>query len=347
MAKAFISSVSFLSFVSFVTLAPQVARAQSSDAVGVRAQGMAGAFTAVADDASATWWNPAGLAAGAYFNAILETGIHRAPQTDRDASGAVPAWRVGATGVAVAYPALGLSYYRLQVSQIQPQASTAAAGGVRQDQGSGEVRLQSLVMSQFGATVGQSIGRYFVVGSTLKVVHGSLGTDVQPRSVASLDQADELDGSGETHTSLDLGAMASFRSARFGLMVRNVRELEFGSGQNAVTLGRQARAGVALSTGRRGVIGSATISLDADLTTTPTAAGDERHLAVGAEAWTPRKNLGFRGGVSTNTLGARRTSLSGGVSVVVRSGTYVDAEATGGSDQGRRGWSVALRVTFP
>src|SRR4029453_5176655 len=30
--------------------------------VGTRAQGMAGAFVAVADDATATYWNPAGLA---------------------------------------------------------------------------------------------------------------------------------------------------------------------------------------------------------------------------------------------------------------------------------------------
>ena len=52
--------------------APLVARAQIAESVGVRAQGMAGAFTAIADDSSSTWWNPAGQAAGAYFNAILE-----------------------------------------------------------------------------------------------------------------------------------------------------------------------------------------------------------------------------------------------------------------------------------
>src|SRR5262245_17872058 len=100
---------------------PLTARAQSADALGIRAQGRGGAFTAVADDARATWWNPAVLAAGAYLNALVEYG--RAPERDRDH-----------LGLALAFPALGLSYYRLTVSDIQPAAgSTGASGGVRQD----------------------------------------------------------------------------------------------------------------------------------------------------------------------------------------------------------------------
>ncbi len=63
------------------------ARAQSFESVGIRAQGMGGAFVAVADDASATWWNPAGLATGAYLNAILERDRLQTPSTDLDAAG--------------------------------------------------------------------------------------------------------------------------------------------------------------------------------------------------------------------------------------------------------------------
>ena len=342
---SFVSSLSFVALVSLVC-AP-AARAQSSDAVGVRAQGMAGAFTAVADDATATWWNPAGLAGGAFANAVLEIGTHSEPRSERDANGtAVPAWRADTRGFAAAFPALGLSYYRIRVSEIRPQTSTGTTTVGRQDQGTADVREQSLELSQFGATVGESIGTHFVLGSTVKLVHGTLGTAVQPGSVASLDQAAGLDGSGETHAGLDVGAMASFGPARFGLTVRNVREIEFGSGADAVMLRRQARVGAAISSGSRGVIGSATVALDADLTTTPTATGDERNLALGAEVWTPKKALGVRGGVSTNTIGARRTSLSGGVSAMLRSRTYLDAEATGGTTDGQHGWSVALRVTF-
>lgn len=309
---------------------------------------MAGAFTAVADDASATWWNPAGMAGGASLSAIFEVSASREPRSERDTSGQlVPARRADAGGFAVAFPALGLSYYRLRVSEVQPPASTDAAAAIRQDQGTAEVRLRSLALSQFGATVGQSLGDHFVVGSTLKLVRGSLGTAVRASGVASLDEAADLEGETETHTGLDVGAMATIGAARFGVMVRNVREMTFGSGPDAVTLRRQARAGVAFSSGRRGVIGSATVAVDADLTTTTaTATGDERHLAAGVEAWTPKRQLGLRGGVSTNTIGARRTSLSGGVSALLRSRTYLDAEATGGPDESRHGWSVGLRVTF-
>src|SRR3954468_2742778 len=93
--------------VSLVCLATPLA-AQPADAVGVRAQGMAGAFTAVADDATASWWNSAGMAGGAYFNALIETGRDDEPPSDRNAANAR---RDETRSIAVAFPALGLSYY--------------------------------------------------------------------------------------------------------------------------------------------------------------------------------------------------------------------------------------------
>src|SRR3954454_12123400 len=104
-------SVSVVSLASFLFVAAPLA-AQPVDSIGVRAQGMGGAFTAVADDATATWWNPAGLAGGAYFNAILEFDRPRTPPDQ------------AVQGLSIAFPALGLSYYRLPVSQIRPSTST-------------------------------------------------------------------------------------------------------------------------------------------------------------------------------------------------------------------------------
>jgi hypothetical protein len=341
----FASSVSLVTFVSFVR--PSEARGQTTDVVGVRAQGMGGAFTAVADDATATWWNPAGLAGGAYFNAIVELGTHQAPRTDpAPAFGPVPAWRTKARSVSVAFPALGLSYYRLRLSEIRPEISTGTDRGVRQDQGMTGVRLRSLVLNQIGATVGQSVGEHLVLGSTLKLVRASLGAEVRAPGAASLDEAERLPADGETHSGLDIGAMAVFGRTRLGLTVRNVTEPEFGTGLDAITLRRQARAGVALSSGTRGVIGSATVAVDADLTRTATALGDERRAAAGVEVWTPKRSVGVRGGLSANTLGDRRSSFSGGLSAALRRGTYVEGEATGGADDSRRGWSLGLRVTF-
>jgi len=293
--------VSFVTFVSFVR--PPEARAQTSDLVGIRALGMAGAFTAVADDVTATWWNPAGLAGGAYFSAILEY----AHPTDRPGE--------GLRGVALGFPALGLSYYRLPLSQIQPTSPTGAAAGSRKDEGG---------LSVFGATVGQSIGKYLVVGSTVKLLRAA-----------------------ETKGGLDMGAMAVFGRTRVGLMVRNVTEPEFGSGLEAIKLHRHARAGAAISSGTRGVIGEATVAVDADLVKTPAVGGDERRVAAGGELWLLSRRVGLRGGVSASTIGTRRAAPSAGASVALRPATFVDAEVTGGGpDEGRRGWGVALRVTF-
>lgn len=308
---------------------------------------MGGAFTAVADDATATWWNPAGLAGGAYFTALIESGRHQEPGADATAAaGPQAAWRSTTRGMSVAFPALGLSYYRLRVSEIQPLASTGTTAAVRQDGGAVPVRLRALVLTQFGATVGQSLGEHVVVGSTVKLVSGGAAAAVQAPGTGTLDDADRLDASGETHAGLDIGAMATFGRTRFGLMVRNVTEPSFGDGGGAFTLGRHARVGAAWSSGARGVIGSATIALDADLTRTATVLGDERRVAAGAEAWMPKSILGIRGGIAASTIGDRRTSFSGGLSAAVRKGLYVDGEATGGSDEGRRGWSAGLRVTF-
>jgi len=314
------------------------AGAQTSEAVGVRAQGMGSAFTAVADDATAAWWNPAGLAAGAYFNTIIEVGTRREPAS----SGAVPAWKTGTRGFSIAYPALALSYYRLSVSQIQAASSTAGGPGNRQDRGPVDVRLRSLVLNQFGATVGQSLGNHLVVASTLKLVRGSVGTDVRPASGTSLDAAAELNRHPETHTGLDVGAMAKFGPVRMGLMVRNAREATFGEGDDAMALERHWRAGIALGS-RSSLV---TVAADMDLTTTLLPTGESRRFAAGGEAWTAMRRIGLRGGVNLNTIGEARPSVSGGVSAAVRSGTFVDVSGTVGSDETQRGWGFALRVTF-
>jgi len=347
-SRPLVCVVSFVSLASLMSVASP-ASAQSADAVGTRAQGMAGAFTAVADDATASWWNPAGMAGGAYFNALLESGTQNEPRSERTPAGdPQSASRANTRSFAVAFPALGLSYYRLRISEIQPQTSTGNTVPGRQESGATEVRLNSLELNQFGASVGQSLGSHVVIGSTFKLVSGGAASQVQAGATGSLDAADGLDLSREVHAGLDVGAMAAFGRARIGVMVRNVNEVEFGGGggSGAFTLRRQARAGAALTSGTRGVIGSATVAVDADLTKTTTVFGEERLVAVGGEVWTTSRTFGVRGGVSVNTIGERRTALSGGVSAAVKRGVYADGALTGGTDQGRHGWALGLRVTF-
>lgn len=340
---------------------PAVASAQVYESVGIRAQGMGGAFVAVADDATASWWNPAGLAHGAYASAVLEVGTSRQPNSERDAAGSlVPANRSQIRGFAAAFPALALSYYNLTISEVQPLASTAAGVPGRQDPGAGEVRLRSLAVSQFGVTVGQSIGEHLVLASTLKLLHGSRAVATVGAGGASLDGAGALEGGGETHGDLDMGAMAVFGRVRVGLAVKNLREPAFGPADAQddarLVLRRQARAGAAL------VSTQWSLSVDADLTRTAGPgsglsgdlgggsggglAGDERRVAAGGEVWTRGRRMGLRGGVNVSAIGDPRLVLSGGVSVALRSSLSLDAQRTAGADAGRQGWGVGLRTTF-
>src|SRR3954470_21779512 len=255
-------SVSVVSLASFLFVAAPLA-AQPVDSIGVRAQGMGGAFTAVADDATATWWNPAGMAGGAYFNALIESGKHNEPPEERTPAGdPLSAWRTDIRTIAVAFPAMGLSYYRLRLSEIQPLGSIAGSTAVRQEGGTTEVRLATTVLSQFGATVAQSLGSHFVLGTTAKIVSAGAVTLIQPASVASLDGADSIDPDGETHVGLDAGGMAVFGPLRIGLTIRNLTEPQFGTGAGSFALHRQGRLGAAFSTGTRGVIGTATVAVD-------------------------------------------------------------------------------------
>jgi len=141
-----------VSFLAFVSLQAAVrAGAQPHELIGIRAQGMAGAFVAVADDATATWWNPAGLP-NALFSATAEVD------------------KGDGFGFAVSIPQFGLSYYRTPISEIRPLDSTASLGPGRQDLGAAGIGLSSSI-DQFGATVGQSIGEHVVVATTLKLIH--------------------------------------------------------------------------------------------------------------------------------------------------------------------------------
>src|SRR4029450_4010314 len=99
--------------VAFV-LAPVAALAQPFEGVGARAQGMA-AFVAVADDASAVYWNPGGLASGAHFSLRLD-------RTEAETGGSADGRGGGGSGwlLALSAPVLGVSYYRLRSTIVSP-----------------------------------------------------------------------------------------------------------------------------------------------------------------------------------------------------------------------------------
>ena len=156
----------------------------------------------------------------------------------------------------------------------------------------------------------------------------------------------KLERAGETHGDLDLGALARFGVAQLGISVKNVRGATFETAAGPLALDRQARAGLAILGRSTGWIKEMTIAADADLMTNTSMGAETRHVAGGLEVWVLSKRLGLRGGGSGNTVGAKGSSASGGVSLALRSGTYLEAHHTNGTDPTRKSWGIALRSTF-
>ncbi len=317
------------------------AAGQTFEGVGIRAQGMGGAFVAVADDATASWWNPAGLATGAYLSGVVERTQSTQPGSPPDGG---PAARLTANNLAVAFPALGLSYYRLRLTEISPASTTGGVPADRQDPRIAGTGVFGRSVSQLGVTVGQSIGEHFVVGSTLKLVRAGQMTEGRSGAV-SIGDVHPLDVDLGTRADLDLGAMANFGHVRLGATVRNLFEPAFGNEATRFELRRKARVGVAVLTVPNSLMKGLIVSADADLTTTPTLFGEERRVAAGAETWV-KGRLGLRAGVSAHSVGERRPAGSVGLSLAVTRALSVNGSRTVGHDDSVAGWGTSVSVAF-
>src|SRR5436190_20859705 len=105
----------FAAALFLLAIATPVA-AQTFEIVGTRAAGMGGAFVAVADDASATYWNPGGLALGHMFSAVVDRNVTDVkPDSLDDSSG----HQTGSL-IALAMPALGFGHYQLRTTSVTP-----------------------------------------------------------------------------------------------------------------------------------------------------------------------------------------------------------------------------------
>lgn len=330
---------------------PSIAAQSLDDPPGVRASGMAGAFVAVADDGNAPLWNPAGLGQSGLFNAVIGGSTI---DLNQDAGRPIllerNAWSQNDFGISIALPMVAFTYARTQTAGARAVA-IAEPGPDRQDPRTAAV-AQRLETSQYGISVAQSIGDSVVVGSTLRVVHGSGGAEWLPATVdagTSLERAEDLPSSGRTRFDADIGVLAYAGRARLGLSMRHLAEPTFvdaAGGLPAIRLERGVRAGVAFGTGRMWNQQPWTIALDADLTTSESVDGERRAASIGAERWFWGRRVGLRGGGQWQTVGDRRPLASAGVSVAVAAGLYLDAYAAAGSDLAGRGWGVAARVAY-
>jgi hypothetical protein len=316
---------------------------QGLETLGSRAAGL-GAFVAVADDASAVAWNPAGLINGPMFNIMLDFGqLTRAEAGPLDATR--PAGRGSTTLISLGVPPLGLTYYRQRLTEIVPLEPAAGPEVDRQDR---QVGVRSLLTTQLGATLLQSLGAGLTLGTTVKMVRGRVGTDVMRTASwqSAFERAEMLGGQSKTVFDADVGVIYGVGRIRAGLVVRNLREPEFEEIEDGpvMRLQRHIRAGVAWSPSWPG-LARTLVSLDADLTDVPHPGGARRDVAMGVERWLRGHILGVRGGLRASTIGAGRPAISAGGSYAVRAGVYVDGYVVRGTADDR-GWGVAARLTY-
>lgn len=320
-------SVAIVCGVTF--LAVQAAWAQPFEVVGVRALGMGGAFVAVADDATANYWNPAGLA-NVFFSAVVDV------QRSETRLGPDPlsreGTRDGVTFASLASPSTALSYYRVRSFQVARRGPEMPAS------------LAALVTQHAGLTLVQPFLPGVTLGTVLKVVRGTVAVGLGDGLSSAGDlfaEASALEGPATTRFDLDVGLMLNLGRARFGLVGRNLREPEFASedGQ-VVVLARQLRAGFMIRPNS-----SLTLAVDTDLSTRQTIIGPRRAVAVGAEQQVGR--LVVRAGGRVNIEDERHEPVGAvGLSLEVTTGLWVDAQFSGGRDEGDQGWGVSTRVGF-
>jgi hypothetical protein len=328
--KTFKSGRLFLGPIVIAFLAPPV-HAQGVETVGVRPAGMAGAFVAVADDATAAYWNPAGLATGATFSLVIDRQRFEVEGEPPEQSASER------TGFFLGLGSLpgALAYYRTRESAVLARQAP---------DGSPTNRLTTVTVHHTTFTAVQSLTSAIVVGSAIKFVRGVVARIDQPGADARdlLDQAGDLVGRATNRLDLDLGVMASSGLVRAGLLVRNVREPGLNTPEgDEVKLQRQVRLGFALLPDRETIV-----AVDMDLTRTERPSGDWRSVAVGGERWFGRRQVAVRAGVRASTIGDRRVAFSGGVGVKTWGALVVDGQVTGGARDGDLGWGLGARLAF-
>jgi hypothetical protein len=296
-------------------LAAGVANAQGP--VGTRASGMAGAFVAVADDASAVYWNPAGVATGALLSAVIDIGGAR-PSTPQSQVIAAEEDRTSMVGVSAT--SIGVAYYRFPTYGIA-SVDPAVTGSQSRE----EVRTSVHAITTFtaGVSLVQSLTEHIVIGVTPKFMRGE-------------DASSEFDA--------DAGVMLSASRFRLGLIGRNLTTPTFESDATAVSLDREVRVGGAWGSGWTGV-SRVILSVDADVMTRVTPSGDRRDVAGGAETWWFSQRFGLRAGVRRSTIGDARPAAAAGISAGLRPGMLLEAHLLRGQDD-ERSWSVGARMTF-
>ena len=294
-----------------LAIAPAVA---AQGTVGTRASGMAGAFVAVADDATAVYWNPAGVATGSIVSVVLDAGHSRLALPELQAT----AYKGDTVGtVALAATAIGLALYRFEAYGTRADEPAVLDPRSREEVGR---RVHAITTATAGVSLVHSLTEHIVIGATPKLIRGG----------------------GHFAADVDAGVMAWVDQFRVGLVARNLTTPRFG--EDGIELDREVRIGGAWGSGWTG-ISRVIVSADADVLSRPAPGGDRRDVAAGVETWWLEQRLGLRGGLRRSTIGDARAAVAAGISAGLKPGLLVEAHVVRGRDA-ERSWSVGARMSF-
>jgi hypothetical protein len=298
---------------------------QVFESVGSRALGMGGAFVAVADDGTAAFWNPAGIALAPKGSVAVEWDRF---QTGNQNQPPAP----GPTARSASFATFGSSNFNLSYATLQGADLVTTPTGTM---------AELLKTTQYGATVLQAVAPGVILGSTLKLVRGFAASEaaVGPTGSNALSQVSSLQGQTVTRFDFDVGLMVDMKQVRLGLTAKNLEEPSFPEPQGTpFTLHRQVRAGLAVLPAN-----GLTLALDFDLEPIDLRGGPRRMIAFGGEDRLSQR-FALRGGLRWSVTGDRQLVGSAGLSVALRQGAWIDGHYTQGGLDGDRGFGIAFRI---
>ena len=300
--------------------------------IGTRALGMGGAFTAVADDSTTVYWNPAGLANTTQFqfqppsiqvrtdsNLNWEEVLNNLPTNDTERMDLLKSLGSGVSSIDVSanltMVSNGLAVFTQPVGRATLDASAVTFAGDYPVMGS-RASIEGIGMLYTGISGARRLSSRSAIGVTLKAVRAQSYSEI-------IEYVDATGGTGvvsetetrDTGVGMDLGYLLYLsRQSSFGLVVRNLMRPSLGSmsPDRTVTVGfahRMMKGKLLLSADVENAFGDSNLNLGMEL-----MIGKTCRLWAGRYQDKPTLGLGVdtMGGKLQFSLSPDNTSLMSG-----------------------------------
>jgi len=298
---------------------------------GTKAAAMGGAFTAVANDTTAFYWNPAGYAFGPIVHAGVQWG-----ESDMNRGDGVT-FGDEAAGFSLGLTFMGVAGTFSKESWSRLESDVLSSRGLETFDLSVSI-LQSLPIDDL--VVAGNV--HYLRGESHELFESKVSLSPGEQTPSAIrDRVLRTEGEGTSTASLDLGALYQPRDwLRLGVMWRRLFEPGFRlpSGEEIV-LPRHGRAGVAFFLPR-----ATTLSFDFDLSSQGGADESFREVSLGVDKRLVDDALSLRAGLRAETGSGRgaRPAFSAGLGIRVR---FVVAEVAYQGSTGSRDEALWFGVT--